>query len=123
MKIYFPHIPRRFSAKELNACLKLAILSALAVIILLNTVTERKNQNILGEQSSSNLRQIKEGQEENLRKELNYWLSFNNKFPDYNYSYLKIADLYFKLDQQEDGNKIMKKYQEVIVESDKTKLN
>ena len=118
MKLNFPHIPRRYSAQLGKTWWKIAIYLALFLGIVFNLVEEYvQKDKVLGEQSITVIKQEDENRNKELEKELNFWLNFKQKYPDYNYSYLKLADLYSKLNQENMSSQMWNKFNKEIVES------
>ncbi|OGG17919.1 hypothetical protein A3D78_07235 [Candidatus Gottesmanbacteria bacterium RIFCSPHIGHO2_02_FULL_39_14] len=111
MKINFPQITRRYTAVK-KISLVIIILATLISGIVFNITSEYINKRkILGVQSVEGVRQENENQQKVWKEDLNYWLNFKQKYPDYNYTYLKLADLYSKLNQAEESQKMWLKYE------------
>lgn len=126
MKIKFPHITRKITALGAKHLLNSAVPAIMMIIIIANLIyynpgDENNNQEdlaaVLGLHTTQSTG-VSQANSSELTEELNNWLNIQKYYPDYNYSYLKLAEIYSRLNNQEKSKIMLKKYKEKIIEED-----
>lgn len=114
MKIYFPHIYRKFTA---GIRILLGFLPSVALFLLIGfnyisahpkTQDNKKARNLTQNTSILGMQTAKS------KREIDYWNGIIKNYPGYNYAFLKLATLYYKEGNQEKGDKYYSSYKEEI---------
>lgn len=117
MNIYFPHIYRRITAglgKALFYLIPLLLLLLISFNVKIISPYKNKEEKQLVFGENINILGI-ELEKSDSTNEKDFWQDIIKNYPEYHFAYLKLADLYFKSGDRNNGGKMLDKYKEATI--------